>query len=392
LEQVADDFSSSNSPQRGLDGERPQMVSVIIPCFDVEEYIEECVSSVVAQTHHALEIILIDDGSSDRTGVLVDQWSERDARVVAVHQDNQGLGGARNTGIIMSTGDFMFFLDSDDLLPPDAIGRMVASARLSGSDIVSGVAERFDSSGTWRADQYRAPFDTDRLSTHIFRDPLLVYDQMACSKLFRRSFWDTEGLEFPTGSLYEDVEVVMKAHCRVSSVDLIADPTYSWRRRETGDLSITQDRYRPGSTSARFQALARADALLRTEAPNDVWTEHGVKVLSVDIRLYSRLLEGASSAFVEEFMTSAGSLASSISPNAVLRANPVVRQLHSYLVGGNLDGVMACTRLFSGSDRRSIARFSSGLGWFARRDAGALVGIASVTTAIRLRKARERWK
>jgi CDP-glycerol glycerophosphotransferase len=263
---------------------------------------------------------------------------------------------------------------------------MVASATLSGSDIVSGVAERFDSSGTWKADQYRAPFDTDRLSTHMFRDPLLVYDQMACSKLFRRSFWETEGLEFPTGSLYEDVEVVMKAHCRASSVDLIAETTYCWRRREAGGLSITQDRFRRGSTSARFQALWRADALLRTEAPANVWTEHGVKVLSVDIRLYSRLLEGSSAEFIDEFMTSAGNLASSISPDAVLRVNPVVRRLHSYLISGNVDGVIACTRLFSGSDRRSLGRLASGAAWLARHDVRSLAGIATETMATALGK------
>lgn len=390
MERDPNDAAPDRSPRPDLRSDGDLLVSVIIPCFNVEDYLDECVASVVAQSYESLEVVLINDGSSDSTGKLVDRWGDRDVRIRTVHQDNQGLGGARNTGIAMSSGEFFFFLDSDDLLPFDAIGRMVDSVRFSGSDIVSGVAERFDSSGARRADQYRGLFDVDHQSTHIFRDPLLVYDQMACSKLFRRSFWETEGLVFPTGSLYEDVEVVMKAHCRASSVDLIADTTYCWRRRETGDLSITQDRYRPGSTSARFEALGRADALLRTHAPDSVWTEHGVKVLSVDIRLYSRLLEGAGPEFIDDFMTSAGNLASSISPDAVLRVNPVVRQLRNYLISGNVDGVIACTRLFSGSNRRSLRRFASGTAWFARHDARFLASIATQTTATALHKLRTR--
>jgi CDP-glycerol glycerophosphotransferase len=352
------------------------VVSVVIPCFDVEKYLDECLSSVVSQTHRALDIVLVDDGSSDATSTLVDEWAARDDRITAIHQSNRGLGAARNVGIAAATGDYIFLLDSDDLLPRDAVGRMVVSAVSTGSDIVSGVVWRFDSAGSWRADQYRAPFDSDVAATHLFREPLLVYDQMACAKLFRREFWDAQSLEFPEGTLYEDVELVMRAHCRAASVDLLSTPCYLWRRREGSDLSITQDRRRSGSTSARFAALARADALLRAEAPPMVWTAHGVKVLTVDIRLYSRLLEGAEPAFVEEFLSSAGPLASSISTTAVATLNPVMRQLHHYLVVGDAGGIVACTRLLSGSDGRSPKRVATGLAWLASRDPRALVQMA----------------
>lgn len=376
MEVVVADTDSGDGP----------LVSVIIPCYDVEAYLDECVRSVVGQTHRTLEIVLVDDGSTDATGAIIDSWAGTDERIVPVHQDNQGLGAARNAGVSRSRGSFVFFLDSDDMLPSESIGRMVESAERSGSDIVSGVAWRFDSSGTWRADQYRAPFDRDATATHLFREPLLVYDQMACSKLFRREFWERERLTFPTGTLYEDLEVVMRAHCRAGSVDLVAAPSYWWRRRESGDVSITQDRYRPGSTAARFDALRRADAFLRDEAPPDVWAAHGVKVLLVDIRLYSRLLEGADEGFTDEFMTSAGRLATAIAPDAVSAVNPMMRQLHGYLIERNIDGVTACVRLMSGSGGRSVRRAIRGMSWFACHDAGALLDLSLPATSI------SRWK
>ena len=364
------------------------IVSVIIPSFNVDAYLDDCVRSVVEQTYEHLDIVLVDDGSTDSTGVIVDRWATTDDRIVAVHQLNQGLGAARNAGVGASTGSFIFFLDSDDMLPSDSIGRMVDSARRSGSDIVSGVAWRFDSSGTWRADQYRAPFDRDTIATHLFREPLLVYDQMACSKLIRRDFWEQEQLAFPTGTTYEDLEVVMRAHCRAASVDLVAAPSYWWRRRESGDVSITQDRYRVGSTAARFDALRRADSFLRDEAPVEVWVAHGVKVLLVDVRLYSRLLEGAGEAFVDEFMESAGRLASAIAPDAVCAVNPVMRQLHRYLTEANTDGVIACVRLLSGSGGRSVGQAARGIGWFVKNDAGALLELAASSSPLKPRRVR----
>jgi hypothetical protein len=180
----------------------------------------------------------------------------------------------------------------------------------------------------------------------------LVYDQMACSKLYRRTFWDGTALRFPEGVLYEDVALVMRAHCSAETVDLIASPTYRWRRRESGTLSITQDRYRAGSVSARFAALAAADSYLREHAPASVWEEHGVKIMTIDVRLYSRLLVEGDDRFMEEFMTGAGGLVESMSPSAVERLSPVMREVRRALLAGDGELVVDCTRFYTGDDRR----------------------------------------
>ena len=352
------------------------LVSVIVPCFDVEEFLDDCVTSILRQTHPAVEIVLVDDGSTDRTGEIVDLWARGEQRVIALHQANGGLGAARNAGAARATGQYCFYLDSDDLLPPDALRRMVTSAEASGSDFVTGVVDRFDSTGRWRSEQYRSPFDVDRSGTHLFAEPLLVYDQMACSKLFRSTFLRDNHLSFPVDVLFEDVAVVMKAHCRASTVDVVSDPTYLWRRRESGSLSITQDRTRPGSVRARFAALYEADRLLEREAPTAVWTEHGVKVLTVDLRIYVRLLADAPESFVSEFYDAAPRVLESLSSGAFERTNVVMRSLAEAVIHGDRVTVDAYAKMLSGSDGRSVRRTAPGIWALARSRPAELIRLA----------------
>lgn len=97
------------------------LISVIIPVFNVQEYISKCINSVINQTYTQLEIILVDDGSTDESGVLCDELVKRDVRITVIHQENGGLSDARNTGIKIANGDYVFFLDSDDYLSLDCL-------------------------------------------------------------------------------------------------------------------------------------------------------------------------------------------------------------------------------------------------------------------------------
>ena len=119
-------------------GSDEPLVSIVVSCFNVEPYVGECLDSALYQSYLNLEIVVVDDGSSDGTGDIIDRYSSADERVLTVTQPNRGLGAARNSGLDRATGEFIFFLDSDDLLPVDAIDRMVARARASGADLVSG--------------------------------------------------------------------------------------------------------------------------------------------------------------------------------------------------------------------------------------------------------------
>ena len=101
------------------------LISVIVPVYNVAAYLDACVGSLTGQTYKNLEIILIDDGSTDQSGALCDEWEKRDTRIRVVHQKNQGLSAARNRGLEIISGEYVAFLDSDDIIYEDAYRRMV---------------------------------------------------------------------------------------------------------------------------------------------------------------------------------------------------------------------------------------------------------------------------
>lgn len=114
------------------------MVSIIIPIYNVEKYLRECVDSVTGQTYRNLQIILVDDGSTDSCGQICDAYSSKDARIVVVHKDNGGLSDARNAGLSLAGGEFILYLDSDDYLDLNAVEILIASQKNTGADIVLG--------------------------------------------------------------------------------------------------------------------------------------------------------------------------------------------------------------------------------------------------------------
>ncbi len=330
-------------------------VSVVVPCFDVEPYVDECIASALRQTCTSIQVVAIDDGSTDGTGDRLRRWASTDERVEVVEQPNRGLGAARNAGLHAVRGRYITFLDGDDLLTPDALTTMVAAAESSGADIVSAVADQFDVDDRWRAAPYGALFERSRSGVHIARDTSLVYDQMACSKLFRRSFWEANELRFREGVLYEDVEVVMLAHSRASSAAVVSDVAYLWRRRGGHDPSITQDRYRPGSVEARFAALERADAILRDEAGDAAWNAHAGKILLVDVRMYAQLMNAAPPGWSAAFVNAAADLLDEAAAPPEGLTWPM-RRLHRAVAERDVEAAERVAGMLSGSDGRVWSR------------------------------------
>ena len=110
-------------------------VSVIIPVYNVEKYLPRCIKSVLDQTYQDLEIILVDDGTKDNSGIMCDEYATKDNRIRVIHKENGGLSSARNSGIEIATGDAVFFLDSDDYLPTECIEKMVCLMEEKDADI-----------------------------------------------------------------------------------------------------------------------------------------------------------------------------------------------------------------------------------------------------------------
>ena len=123
------------------------MISVIIPVYKVEKYLDKCVESVVGQTYSDLEIILVDDGSPDGCSAMCDAWAEKDGRIKVIHKPNGGLSSARNAGLVKASGEYVFFLDSDDTISANCIELLADAVRHDNSDICIANVARIDENG-----------------------------------------------------------------------------------------------------------------------------------------------------------------------------------------------------------------------------------------------------
>lgn len=232
------------------------LVSVIVPVYNTAEYLPDCVESVLHQTYPTLEVLLVDDGSTDSSGSRCDAYALSDPRVRVVHQDNAGLSEARNTGLKHASGQWVMFLDSDDWIDPDCLAVLIdlvreekAHVALCGTARVSEPVEAEASAG---------PVETLVLSGDDFlRNPtpyLPVHPVSACAKLIRREL--LEGVRFPPGRLHEDVFVTHVILHRARRVALTRRALHFYRQRP-GSITAGTMSLRSASDKARAH-LSRA--------------------------------------------------------------------------------------------------------------------------------------
>jgi glycosyltransferase involved in cell wall biosynthesis len=242
-------------------------LSVVVPIYNVEDYLRECLDSIAAQSLREFECVMVDDGSTDRSAAIAQAYTEADPRFRLVRQQNQGLGAARNTGWrnVSAQAEYLAFVDSDDTLPSDAYRRMVASLDRTGSDFATGNVLRLTADGYLPSRVHEEPFRQDRPGTHVTRLPALVRDRTAWNKVYRRRFFEAAGLLYPEGMLYEDAPVSVPLHFLATGVDVLETPVYHWRIRQEGQLSITQKRTDPQGLIDRVRSveLVRAWLLAR---------------------------------------------------------------------------------------------------------------------------------
>ncbi|MEU0629861.1 CDP-glycerol glycerophosphotransferase family protein [Streptomyces sp. NPDC005989] len=235
-------------------------LSVVVPVHNVEDHLEDCLRSVAGQSVTDIEVILVDDGSTDGSSAIAESFAAHDRRFRLVRRPDGGLGAARNTGVRHTTPGvpYLAFADSDDFVVHDAYARMLASLESTGSDLATGNVWRLTGQGRQQAGQYRW-LTGSRARTHIGRDPRLLADRAAWNKVFRRSFWDRHSFAFPEGGLCEDTRVVIPAHYLAGSVDVLHEHVYYWRVREG---SVTRRRTDVRAVRDRISACEQVSAFL----------------------------------------------------------------------------------------------------------------------------------
>jgi CDP-glycerol glycerophosphotransferase len=277
-------------------------VSVIVPVYNVAAYLETCLESLAQQSMPDLEVVMVEDGSTDASTEIAERFVARDPRFKLVRQANAGLGAARNTGVVHATGEFVAFVDSDDVVPRHAYELLVGALDRTRSDFATGNFRRLTPFGTTKVGFVARAFERSRLETHITRLPALVADRTAWNKLFRRSFWDEHGFRFPVGVYYEDTPVTLPAHYLATSVDVISEPVYLWRTREGSDLSITQRRTEPKALRDRVAAVDSVSRFLAARRYRVSKAIYDRSVVGQDLRFFLDVLPSAEEEYRRLFL------------------------------------------------------------------------------------------
>lgn len=208
------------------------LVSAIVPVYNVEPYLDRCIESLINQTYQNLEIILVDDGSTDRSGRLCDAWGHADKRVRVFHKENGGLSDARNYGIQKAAGQLLTFVDSDDVVSSDCFG--VLYKLLTDNDCDFAFSANFVKFTEESGPPVFSPRGTPVVCVYTQQEFADIYFRFngnrtvhyACGKLFKRDI--LTGSQFPKGMLNEDVEGTFKALIRSKRIVETSQPLYGY--------------------------------------------------------------------------------------------------------------------------------------------------------------------
>ena len=312
-------------------------LTVVVPIYNVSDYLIPCLESLTAQTLTELEVVLVDDGSSDGSGEMADRFACGRAGWTVLHVPNGGLGRARNIGLDHSRSPFVAFVDSDDLVPRDAYELMLHAVSESGSDMVCGGVLRYDGARTFASPLHGRALDRTQMRTHIRETPALIYDSTAWNKIYRRDFLLAHGLRFPEGVYYEDIPFTLPAHFLASSVDILVDPVYLWRERQTAEQSITQRRAETKNLVDRLAAVSSVDDFLTSANETQGKVVHDRKVLTLDIPLFLEVLHEGDDRFRALLVELAAAYLKRVSATTLAALTPLRRLQYHLVSRGMLD-------------------------------------------------------
>lgn len=211
------------------------LISFVVPVFNVEEYLEQCVSSILNQTYRNIEVILVDDGSTDNSGNICDSFSKTDKRVHVIHKSNGGLSSARNAGLRVVSGKYLIFTDSDDFVSPKMAETMFETISSTDSDLVLCGFAYTDEAGNvttqFNEDNTPGEYKTDFLLSRIAAG--WTFGAIAWNKLYRKELFDN--LWFAEGKISEDEYIAHRLLARVMKAVIIPD-VFCFYRQRTGSI------------------------------------------------------------------------------------------------------------------------------------------------------------
>ncbi|WP_293695772.1 glycosyltransferase family 2 protein [uncultured Agrococcus sp.] len=324
-------------------------LSVIIPAFNVEDWIGLTLESILGASEQSLEVLVVDDGSTDETKRVVEDVAARDARVRPLQNPGKGGAQARNFAIGQANGEFLAFSDGDDLVPQRAYEYLLQQADASGNDMVIGNHVTSEPQRLVQRSSNLPLYREARAGLTLVDEPLFLRDRVCWNRIIRRSTWQRLGLEFADSRRSNDIQAMTRAYCLIP-FDVIPEPVYVYRRR-VGSTSMTSNKLRSDALRDHFtQELACCDAVTSLGDKQlsdryfagilefDVWA-HGREVALQDDVEFDRVRE-----LMLELVTRA-------SRDAV-RSLPVHHRLFYNLVGR---GDWEAARIVVGAQGRTMA-------------------------------------
>ena len=250
--------------------------SVIVPAYNVRDYLEKCIQSVAAQAFEDWELILVDDGSTDgATGALCDRLAASvGPRARVIHQENGGLGAARNTGLEAARGEYLVFVDSDDHIAPEMLERLNARIDATRCDIYT-FGFRVDKGGD-TSEVHLDDLPADGPFTLASYPRLLLASPNAWNRIYRRTFFMDSGVRYPGRVWLEDIRTTMKLFALAESIEAVREPFYYYVVRQG---SIT----RSASVDRNREILDAFDDLLAFYRDRGLWEQYRAELCRLAI-------------------------------------------------------------------------------------------------------------
>lgn len=223
-----------------------ELISIIVPAYNVEKYIEQCIDSILCQTYQHIEIILIDDGSKDSTGSICDLYAKKDKRIRVIHKENTGLSSVRNLGIKLAKGDYIGFVDSDDVISTDMFEKLFTNLMATNSDIAICNYQIIDEKNQKREKGfYSFEKKIEILQNKEIYDLIFLearYGIVAWNKLYRRQVF--AGINYPEGKRHEDNYIIHKILGNAKRICCSGDIGYFYRiRKDSITSNISKENY-----------------------------------------------------------------------------------------------------------------------------------------------------
>lgn len=222
------------------------LISVIVPIYKVEEYLHACVDSILEQTYVNLEVILVDDGSPDLCGQICDEYSRKDLRIKVIHKKNGGLSDARNAGLDIAQGEYIYFVDSDDIIHPELLEKLFILIKKYGADISICRYQIFNDGDSPKIilGQHGNVecFSDFEMLDNLYNPKYAPANIVAWNKLYRRSIWNS--LRYKVGIINEDEDLAVKLYLSkdVTKICWLNEDLIFYRKRIGSIMDSTKTR------------------------------------------------------------------------------------------------------------------------------------------------------